>query len=249
MGARTESVADYFYITTSGWGVWDQNEVTNTTGVGCWNQEGTVSGNPVYRCPSSPSWSSSNMPAGKETEVDEYASDGTTLLKVTKNSYTLNCAPAGDPSTPVPSWDTDGKWWTISPGTTGSPHLLVTELDQDNPIVVCDPQLSQQQTILVDGGSLSTAPTTTVTYAYDTNLSVYQVQQISKGQRRTSQVLIKPKAKGMQRDLRCQPSLESSQGMRALFCHPKAVIQFLKGRFHDLAQPGQPAAQRLGPRS
>jgi RHS repeat-associated protein len=161
----TISVEDHYYITTQGWGVWNQSEVTNTTGVGCWNKEGTQ-----YLCPSSPSWASTNMPAGRETEVDEYASDGSTLLQKTLNSYTLNCAPAGNPSTPVPSWDSDGKWWTINPGVNNT-HLLVTELDQDNPTVVCDPQLTQQQTISVDGGSVSGAPTKTVTYSYDTNQS------------------------------------------------------------------------------
>src|SRR5579885_840086 len=163
--ACTLAVTNHDYITTQGWGVWNQNEVTNTSGVGCWNLEGTQ-----YLCPSSPFWASTNMPANAETEVDQYAADGTTLLQKTLKSYTLNCAPPGDPSTPAPSWDSDGLWWTINPGVTNT-HLLVQELDQDNPVVVCDPELTQQQTILVDGGSLSTAPTKTVTYSYDTNQS------------------------------------------------------------------------------
>jgi hypothetical protein len=118
-GACTISVEDHYFITTQGWGVWNQSEVTNTSGVGCWNLEGSS-----YLCPSSPSWASTNMPSGDETQVDEWAANGTTLLKRTLNTYTLDCAPAGDPSTPVPSWDSDGKWWTINPGVNNT-HLLV----------------------------------------------------------------------------------------------------------------------------
>jgi RHS repeat-associated protein len=160
--ACTIAQSDHSFITTQGWGVWNTNEVT--TQQGCWNAEGS----PVqYLCPTSPYWSSSNMPTGRETKVDQWASNGTTLLTETNTQYTLDCGPAGDPTTPSRF---DSNWWTINPGVNNT-HLLVAELDQSNPIAVCDPQVASVQTLLVDGGSLSTAPSTTVTYSYDTNQS------------------------------------------------------------------------------
>ena len=163
--ACTIAQEDHYFITTQGWGVWNQNEVT--TKQGCWNAEGT---NPVqYLCPTSPYWSSSNMPASRETQVDQWASNGTTLLKRTLTTYALDCGPVGDPATPSPS-QFDSNWWTINPGINNT-HLLVAELDQSNPVAVCDPQVASVQTLMADGGSLSTAPTTTVTYSYDTNQS------------------------------------------------------------------------------
>jgi hypothetical protein len=159
--ACTLSVTQYSFITTQGWGVWNTTEVTSKQG--CWNAEGS----PVqYLCPTSPSWGSLNMPAGAELQVDAYAADGVTLLKRTISTYTLNCGPTGDPTTPPPA-QFDSNWWT----TTQGQHLLVSELDQSNPKVVCDPQLATTQTLLVDGGSISTAPSTTVTSSYDTNQS------------------------------------------------------------------------------
>jgi RHS repeat-associated protein len=48
---------------------------------------------------------------------------------------------------------------------------LVTELDQSNPKAVCDPQVASTTTLLVEGGSTTTAPSVTTTYSYDTGQS------------------------------------------------------------------------------
>ncbi len=179
--ACTLSVTDHTYITTQGWGVWNQAELAQTSGSpplvlyqdSCPNviifPGATVSPTPITTsCPTSPYWASGNMPAGAETQTDVYASDGTTLLRRTLNSYDLNCAPVGDPTTPARG--SDGNWYTLDPPDNLT-HLLVAEPDPENPIAVCDPRIASTQTLLVDGGSLSTAPSTTVTYSYDTGQS------------------------------------------------------------------------------
>lgn len=188
----TISITQHHYISTQGWGVWNQNEIAqfypNTT------QNFCVSGTPngacylchnfivfgvpgdfadygspiTTSCPTSPYWASSNMPAGAETQTDVYAGDGTTLLRRTLKSYTLNCAPVGDPATPAQG--ADGNWYTLDPPNNLT-HLLVAEPEPENPIAVCDPRLASEQTLLVDGGSTSSAPSTTVTYSYDTGQS------------------------------------------------------------------------------
>lgn len=162
----TLAVTDHHYITTQGWGVWNQAEIeTGPNAPGCWNE---VAPN-TFSCPTSPYWSSSNMPAGAETQTDAYAGDGTTLSRRALFSYDLNCAPAGDPTTSSVGWGSS-DWWTIDPPNNLT-HLLVAELDSTNPVAVCDPRLASVQTLLVDGGSLSSAPSTTISYAYDTGQS------------------------------------------------------------------------------
>ena len=73
-------------------------------------------------------------------------------------------------------------------------------------------------------------------------------QQVNKSQGGTAQLPVEPDTEIVQGGLGGQPSLKALQLVRALPVQPEGVVEFVKDRFHDLAYPGQPAPQSLGPR-
>jgi RHS repeat-associated protein len=98
-------------------------------------------------CPTSPWWDPSNAEHGLETEVDRFNADGS-LQKVVRRQYRALCPSSG-----------------VAGDLAGN---LVSELDFDNPLALCDVKPVQEDSLQVDGGSQTTAPHQTVTYAYDT---------------------------------------------------------------------------------
>ena len=76
--------------------------------------------------------------AGKE--LNEYDFDANNnLLAVHNSTYTPDCQPTGFPVT--------GGGPPNNPGD----HYLISQLDQNNPVVVCDPRVTQDDSYQVDG--------------------------------------------------------------------------------------------------
>jgi RHS repeat-associated protein len=135
------SVDMHHYKATGGWGLYDTSQVTCYTSSPCHN---------------APWWSSATALHGREVEVDHYDTDGTTLLSKTLTQYQLTCPPSGVGGTPASS--TWGTW-------DGN---LVSMLDHNNPVAVCEIQTSQVDTYTFNGASSSLAvPHQTVSYTYD----------------------------------------------------------------------------------
>ena len=85
------------YLSTDGFGVYD------TTQVGCFAQHPP--------CRQAPWWGLNNAGHGHETQVDNYATDGTTILQRTTTQYSLVCPPAGVSASPsFPAYPTSPGW-------------------------------------------------------------------------------------------------------------------------------------------
>ncbi|MGE5335682.1 MAG: RHS repeat-associated core domain-containing protein, partial [Nitrososphaerota archaeon] len=135
------SVDVHKFYATDGWGVYDTAQVTCATSSPCHN---------------APWWSPGTALHGHEYEVDSYDTDGATLLTQRKTQYQVTCPPSGVGATPSVSGL--GNW---------NGHL-VSELDHNNPVAVCDIQTKQVDAFTWDGASSSTAvPHKTETYTYD----------------------------------------------------------------------------------
>jgi RHS repeat-associated protein len=135
------SVDAHHYKATGGWGIYDTAQVT------CFTSS---------PCHADPWWSSATALHGREFEEDRYDTDGTTLLEQVKTQYQLTCPPGGVAGTPASS--SFGTW-------DGN---LVSMLDHNNPVAVCDVHPSQEDTYTFDGAASSLAvPHRTVSYAYD----------------------------------------------------------------------------------
>lgn len=105
--------------------------------------------------------------AGKEVEEDDYGpSNGGTsnvLLAVHKWNYALLCPPPG-----VSNSLNNGGGPPNNPGNT----QLISQLDQNNPVVVCDPRVTQEDRYQVDGLASISDPKVvhqTTTYSYDSD--------------------------------------------------------------------------------
>ena len=135
------SVEVHKFYATDGWGIYDTNQVKCFTSSPCHN---------------APWWDPGTALHGREYEADFYDVDGTTLLKQVKTQYQVTCPPSGVGTTPASSaW---GNW---------DGHL-VSMLDHNNPVAVCDIQTSQVDTFTFDGAPTSLAvPHQSVTYSYD----------------------------------------------------------------------------------
>ncbi len=114
------SVADHYYYTTEGWGVYDTSK-----GRACQDayQGGT--------CMNDPYWDLSNAANGHESESQTFAYTGSSyvLLQEMQYGYTVTCPPVGvSPSDPNTVGNLYGNW---------DSHL-VSEIDMDNPVAACD---------------------------------------------------------------------------------------------------------------
>lgn len=126
------------YYGTEGWGIYDASQVT------CYATNPT--------CAVTPWWDLTNAAHGHEYEAFYYDTDGTTLLKHETNTYQAVCPPSGVSGTPASSsW---GNW---------DGHL-VSALDHNNPVAVCDVQMTQSVNETKDGSGNSVSTTTTPTY-------------------------------------------------------------------------------------
>ncbi len=114
-----------YFASTPGWGL-------ATSGITCYVPGGN--------CNVTPYWNEDPAAAGKLKTQENFNASGA-LMQVTQNQYTLNCPPAGVAG----SQNAAGA--PYDPGN----HYLFSELDKNNPVVVCDPRISQQDTYQVDG--------------------------------------------------------------------------------------------------
>ena len=73
------------------------------------------------------------------------------------------------------------------------------------------------------------------------------VHQVRKGQPRPAELLIQPDTEVMQGDLGGQARLKPAELMGPLPVQAKGMKELVIDRLDDLADPGQPAPQRLGP--
>jgi RHS repeat-associated protein len=99
-------------------------------------------------CNVSPWWLPANVEHGREIELDQLNPDGS-LQQVTRTQYQAVCPPAG-----------------VTGDKAGN---LVSELDPLNPVAVCDVAPTQVDIYFVNGGSQSTAPHLSTTYALDSS--------------------------------------------------------------------------------
>jgi len=74
------------------------------------------------------------------------------------------------------------------------------------------------------------------------------VHQVHKGQPRPAELLIQPHAEVMQGDLRSQARLQPTECMGPFSIQAEGMMELVIDRLHNLADAGEPAPQRLGPR-
>jgi RHS repeat-associated protein len=120
-----------------------------TQGRGVYSETDPMEGTfctPAGTCGVSPWWLPVNAEHGREIELDQYNPDGS-LQQVTTTQYQAVCPPSG-----------------VAGDKAGN---LVSELDPLNPVAVCDVAPTQVDHYLVNGGSRSTAPHVTTTFALD----------------------------------------------------------------------------------
>lgn len=147
----TGGVEVHKFYAGEGWGIYDPNEVH------CYTP------NP---CHTDRWWDLANAAHGREYQTLTYDRDGTTLLSEVDSTYTATCPPTGvSPTPPVGSITWDGQ--------------LISDLDHNNPVVVCDIHQTQQVSKTYDGAS--TPVTTTANYTYDSYGRVTQETTTSNG--------------------------------------------------------------------
>lgn len=132
---------------TEGWGVYDNTQITN-----CVPNMQPAGPTP---CPNVPWWHLTNVGHGHEYEVDNYDTNGTTLLKKATTQYQAVCPPSG----------VSGSGTLTGYGNFNG--NLVSELDHGNPVAVCDVQKTRTDDYTYDGANPSTVPDLTTTYSYD----------------------------------------------------------------------------------
>jgi hypothetical protein len=136
-----------YFASTPGWGLANSSITCYTTSP----------------CHAAPYWNEDPGASGKLKTEEDFGTDGK-LLQVTNNTYAMNCPPTGV------AGSQNAAGGTVDPG--GS--YLFSQLDHNNPMVVCDPRVTQTDSYKVDGvtnlaGYLSDARVvhTTVNTTYD----------------------------------------------------------------------------------
>lgn len=150
VGNPDGSTEAHTFNSTEGWGVWTLNTTTELT-VHCYR---------ASPCQLDPWWDLVNATHGHEKQLDRKATDGSTLLQRVTTQYGVVCAPPWirNPSPPVSGY---GDWGT---------NNLVSELDLENPIVVCDIQTTRIDNYTHDGSGITEAslPHRATTSSYET---------------------------------------------------------------------------------
>jgi RHS repeat-associated protein len=151
------SLAVHKFFSTEGWGGWTTHGSNGLT----------------ITCPASPDvchpdsyWDdNANNPPGQanalhghQYELDNYDTNGTTLLEQTKTQYNAVCTPPIIASlSPNVSGYTNNNWGLN----------LVSSLDLANPEVACDDQVSQVDDYKYDSATSGTIPDQTTAYTYE----------------------------------------------------------------------------------
>jgi RHS repeat-associated protein len=135
----TGGVEVHKFYAGEGWGIYD----TNPNEVVCKTPS---------PCHKDPWWDLANAAHGREYQALSYDTDGATLLKEVDTTYQAICPPTGVAGTP-------------KNGTITWDGQLISDLDHNNPVVVCDIQQTQQVTKTYDGAS--NPATMTTNWAYD----------------------------------------------------------------------------------
>jgi YD repeat-containing protein len=160
------SIAVHKYFATEGYGVYDTSLVTS-----CPSTLPPIN----TQCQQAPWWyvdmahHVSNVEHGREYEADYYDTSGHTdsshLLKQVTEQYSVVCGTnLGLNATPTYSLQkVDGTWVTFGPWD----GQLVSELDHNNPMAVCDVRQTQWVTTMVDGTGHSVSDTEAYTYDGD----------------------------------------------------------------------------------
>ncbi len=125
------------YFATEGYGLYDMSQVKCFTN------------NP---CHADPWWHLNNAAHGHEYETFLYDTDGQTLLKHDTTTYQAVCPPSGVSGTPASSQY--GNW----------DGQLVSALEHNNPVAVCDIQATQQVSEIHNGSGNSVTTTSVPTY-------------------------------------------------------------------------------------
>jgi RHS repeat-associated protein len=149
------------YYSTMGWGVYDTSP---SQGITC-----PSSNLPpiVTTCQLSPWWNIANVGHGRAYDVTYYDTNGTTLLKHTTATFQAVCPPSGVAGSPAIT------------GFGNFDNMLISELDYDNPVAVCDVQQTQATTTMTNGTGSSVTATTN--YTYDALGRVTQTSTASNG--------------------------------------------------------------------
>ncbi|HEU5227241.1 MAG TPA: RHS repeat-associated core domain-containing protein [Ktedonobacteraceae bacterium] len=125
------------YFATEGYGLYDMSQVK------CFAST---------PCHAAPWWHLNNAAHGHEYETFLYDTDGQTLLQHQTTTYQAVCPPSGVSATPAyTAW---GNW----------DGQLVSALDHNSPVAVCDIQQTQQVSEIHDGSGSSVTTTTVPTY-------------------------------------------------------------------------------------
>ncbi len=141
------SLVKHKYYATTGWGVYDNSQITNCAP--------NMQPSGPTPCPNDPWWNLTNAAHGHEYETDSYDTNGATLLKQTTTQYQAVCPPSG----------VSGTGSVRGYGNFNG--NLVSELDLSNPVAVCDVQTTRTDAYTYDGSSASGVPDQTTTYSYD----------------------------------------------------------------------------------
>src|SRR5579875_2182905 len=145
------SVVVHKFYAGEGWGIYDPSQVKCYTSAPCHTDRW---------------WDLANAAHGREYQTLTYDANGTTLLSEVDTTYTATCPPTGvAPTPPQGSITWDG--------------MLISDLDHNNPVVVCDIEQTQQVTKTYDGAS--NPATTTTSWTYDSYGRVTQETTTSNG--------------------------------------------------------------------
>jgi RHS repeat-associated protein len=116
-------------------------------------------------CHASPWWDLGNAGHGLEYDATYTDTNGTTILKHTRNTYQAVCPPSGVSPTPAFGSFNWGQ--------------LISALDRNNPVADCDVQLTQSDVFTNDGASDADAAHNATEYLYDGYGRVWHVTNMS----------------------------------------------------------------------
>jgi hypothetical protein len=150
VAAPDGSVQVHKYDATEGYGVYDVSQACPSG----------------WSCVKDPWWDLTNLAHGRQVEEDDYDTNGTTLLAKSLTYYQAVCPPSGVAGSPVAGY---GNW-------NGN---LVSELDHDNPVGVCDVQTAKVYDYTYDGSASPTYASSA--YTYDTSGRVTQTTDTDNG--------------------------------------------------------------------
>ncbi|GER88987.1 hypothetical protein KDW_31490 [Dictyobacter vulcani] len=125
------SFKNHFFYSSPGWGVAE-------SGITCYRKNG-------MQCAVVPYWNPDVGMAGKEKTVQVYTSDSK-VLSVTNWFYSMNCPPAGVAHSQV----LDSSI-TLGPPNNVGDQYLSSALDENNPVVVCDSRMTEEDDYQIDG--------------------------------------------------------------------------------------------------